>query len=125
LLISHEAENKLWRISVPSKFVGKSFAEAAAFFRDKYGGLLLAVLKERESIELKDILSEDSTVIDEFIKRKFEESGREFFGARKDISVIINPEDNYELSNLDWLVLISKERPSEARFMERLVGGAS
>lgn len=125
LLISHEAENKLWRISVPSKFVGKSFAEAAAFFRDKYGALLLAVLKERESIELKDILSEDSTVIDEFIKRKFEESGREFFGARKDISVIINPEDNYELSNLDWLVLISKERPSEARFMERLVGGAS
>lgn len=125
LLINNQDDNKLWRIPVPSKYVGRSFGDLAAHLRDRYGALLLAVLRERESIKLEDILSDDSTSIDEFIRRKFEESGKEFFAGKRDISVILNPPDSYELTNLDWLVVISKERPSEAGFMGRLVGGAS
>jgi len=125
LLISNRDENKLWRVLIPARFVGKSFGEAAAHFRQKYGALLLAVVREAERIKLEDILSDDSTFIDEFIKRKFEESGKDFFGGRKDLGITINPPDSHELSRNDWLVVVSKERPSEGGLMERLVGGIS
>lgn len=124
-LINNEDENRLWRIPVPSKYVGKSFGEIAIHLREKYGAILLAVLIEKEKIRLEDILSGDSTSIDLFIKRKFEESGKAFFEEKKDISVAINPPDDYELPKNAWLVVISKERPSESGFVERLVGHSS
>jgi hypothetical protein len=71
----------------------------------------LGVVREAETIKLEDILSDDSTTIDEFIKRKFEESGKDFFGGKKDVSVFLNPEDDFELTRNDGLVVISKERP--------------
>jgi len=125
LLINNEDENKLWRILVPSRFEGKSLDELSSYLRDKFGALLLAVVREEESVKLEDILSDDSTFIDAFIKTKFEESGKDFFGAKQDVSVMINPPDDYELGVNDWLVVISRERPSEAGIVERLVGGAS
>ena len=125
LLINNEDENKLWRILVPSRFEGKSLDELSSYLRDKFGALLLAVVREEESVKLEDILSDDSTFIDTFIKTKFEESGKDFFGAKQDVSVMINPPDDYELGVNDWLVVISRERPSEAGIVERLVGGAS
>ena len=125
MIMTNRDENKLWRIPVPSRFVGETFGELAAYLRNRSDALMLAVVKEKESIMLEDILSDDSTSIDEFIKRKFEESKRDFFEAKKGISVIINPSDNYELTKNDWLVILARERPSEAGFMGRLVGGAS
>lgn len=125
LLINNQDENKLWRINLPSKYVGKSFRELADHLREKYGALLLAVVREEEGVKLEDILSDDSTFIDNFIKRKFEESGKDFFGERKDISVIINPPDDHVMSKSDCLVVISKEKPSEGGLMERMVGGTA
>ena len=123
LLINNEDENKLWRIPVPGRYVNALFGECAKFFREKHGALLLAVVREEAKVELDDILSEDSSFIDEFIKRKFEDSGKDFFGTKDDMAVTINPSDDYELSKNDWLVVISKEKPSGAGLMERLVGG--
>ncbi|MFH1487316.1 MAG: ion channel [Pseudomonadota bacterium] len=125
LLINNQDENKLWRIAVPARYFGKTCGELAARLRDKSGALLLAVVREAESVKLEDILSDDSTFIDEFIRRKFQESGKDFFGAKKDLSVVLNPSYDYELSKNDWVVVIAKERPSEAGFMERLVGGSA
>ena len=75
-------------------------------------------------MKLEDILSDDSSFIDEFIKKKFEESGKDFFGAREDTTITINPPDDYELTRNDWIVVISREKPYAAGLMGRLVGGA-
>ena len=124
LLLNNQDENKLWRIPVPSKYIGQAFGELAIHLRERSGALLLAVVREKESVKLQDILSDDSTYIDEFIRRKFEESGKDFFGTKKAFSVLINPPDDYELGQNDWIVLISRERPT-AGFVERLVGGTA
>lgn len=123
-LINNQDENKLWRIPVPSSYIGKTFGEISKHLRNKYGSILFAVIKEEKNIKLDDILSHDATFIDDFIKKKFEESGKDFFGGRHNFSVIINPPNNYELSNQDWLVLISKEKPSETGLVSRLVGAS-
>ena len=36
----------------------------------------------------------------------------DFFGSKKDTSVVMNPPDDYVLGENDWLVVISRERPS-------------
>ena len=124
LLVNNKDDNKLWRIPVPSRYAHATFGEVAAHLREKHGALLLALVKEEEKIRLEDILSDDSTFIDEFIKRKFEESGKDFFEAKGNISITINPPDDHRLSKNDWLVVISKERPLDAGLVERLIGGS-
>jgi voltage-gated potassium channel len=124
-LVNNQDPNKLWRVPVPSRFADKTFGELLPYFRDKFQALLVGVVREKESIKLEDILSGDSTFIDDFIKKKFEESGKDFFGDKKDVSVIVNPPDDYLLSPNDWVIAIAKEKPVEAGLVERLVGGIS
>jgi voltage-gated potassium channel len=112
MLMSNKDDNRLWRIQVPSRHVEKPFGEVLSHFRNRFGAIVLAVVREKERVKLEDILSHDSTFIDEFIRRKFEESGKDFFGSKKDTSVVMNPPDDYVLGKNDWLVVISKERPS-------------
>jgi voltage-gated potassium channel len=111
MLIRDQDENKLWRIPVPSKFIQKPLEDMRNQLTEKHQAIVLAVLGQEKGITLDDILSEDSTSIDEFIRRKFEESGKDFFGGKKNVSVHINPPDDFELSATDWLLVISKERP--------------
>jgi len=125
LLVNNKDVNKLWRVPVPQKYIDATFGEIASYLRNKYGALTLAVVREEEKISLDDILSDDSTFIDEFIKRKFEESGKDFFGGRDDTAVTLNPPDDFRLSRNDWLVIVSKERPLESGIIGKLVGGAA
>ncbi|MBW1915546.1 MAG: NAD-binding protein [Deltaproteobacteria bacterium] len=123
-LINNRDANKLWRIPVPSKFVAGPLGELSAHLRESSDALLFAIIREEEKMKLEDILSDDSSFIDEFIKKKFEESGKDFFGAREDTTITINPPDDYELTRNDWIVVISREKPYAAGLMGRLVGGA-
>jgi voltage-gated potassium channel len=124
-LVNNQDPNKLWRVPVPSRFADKTFGELLPYFRDKFQALLVGVVREKESIKLEDLLSGDSTFIDDFIKKKFEASGKDFFGDKKDVSVIVNPPDDYLLGPNDWIIAIAREKPAEAGFVERLVGGVS
>jgi len=124
-LLNNQDPNKLWRVPVPSRFAEKTFGELLPYFRDKFQALLVGVVREKENIKLEDLLSGDSNFIDDFIKKKFEESGKDFFGEKKDVSVLVNPPDDYLLNSNDWVIAIAKEKPVEAGFVERLVGGVS
>ncbi len=120
LLINGEGDSRIWRISIPNRFVGRTYGEISQSLRERFGALCLGILKEKERIQLSDLLSGDSTALDLFIQRKFEESGKDFFGGKKDILVEINPPDDYEIPKNSYVVVISKERPS-LRMMEKLV----
>lgn len=123
LLINGEAQNRIWRIRIPNRFVGRPYGEITHFLKEKYSAICLGILKEREKIQLSDLLSGDSTALDLFIQRKFEESGKDFFGGKKDIIVEINPDDNFEIPKNSFLVAISKERPAVG-IVEKLVSTA-
>jgi len=111
LLVENRDENRLWRIPLPAKYVGRPASECTGFLRGKYQALLLAVVREKEKIRLEDILTGDSTFVDDFIRRKFEESGKDYFSGKKDFAVQLNPPDDYLFHKNDWLVVVSKKRP--------------
>jgi voltage-gated potassium channel len=121
-LINNEDENKLWGVEVPSKYVERPCGELGQYFKERWQALLIALLRERKGIQLEDILSDNVTAIDEFIKRKFEESGKDFFGETEKIDVIINPPNDLVLEAHDRAVVIARENIGEISFIDKFVG---
>lgn len=64
------------RLEIPRTLVGKTVAELENWVREKTGGKLIALMSRESVLEMSDILSDDLSSIDAFIKRKFEEAGR-------------------------------------------------
>ena len=121
-LINNEDDNKLWGVEIPSKYVERPCRELSQYFKERWQGLLIALLRERKGIQLEDILSHDVTAIDEFIKRKFEESGKEFFGRTEKIDIIINPPDDFLIEAHDRAVVIARQSLGEISFIDKFVG---
>jgi voltage-gated potassium channel len=121
-LIDNEDDNKLWGVEIPSKYVERPCRELSQYFKERWQGLLIALLRERKGIQLEDILSHDVTAIDEFIKRKFEESGKEFFGRTEKIDIIINPPDDFLIEAHDRAVVIARQSLGEISFIDKFVG---
>ncbi len=64
------------RIEIPSSYIGQPIRKLEGWVREKYHGLLVALITKETVLEMSDILTDDLTSIDAFIKRKFEEAGR-------------------------------------------------
>ena len=111
LLLSPEEENKMWKVEIPSSYVGKTAGELAAYFRDNGQALLLALLSERKSLALDKILTDDYSAIDQFIKRKFEEADKDFFGKKERVQVVLNPAHDVVIVEEDSAVVLARKRP--------------
>jgi voltage-gated potassium channel len=110
-LLSHNGENRLWKASIPSRFIGKPISELTDYFRKTSNALLIGILTEEKGIRIEDILSHDMTSIDEFIKRKFEESHKDYFHKEMGYRINLNPDPEYIIGKMDFAVVISKKRP--------------
>lgn len=121
-LIQNEDENKVWGSGIPVKFVGRPCRELSSYFRERCQGLLIAVLREKKGIQLEDILSDNPTSVDDFIRRKFEESGKKFFDDRETVDFIVNPSDDMVITAHDRAVVIARENPADISFIDKLVG---
>lgn len=75
-LLNYERGHRFDRVRLPDHLVGKTVRDASSWLLDQYKGTLVGVLKEERVIDVEDILSDDFSSIDAFIKRKFEEAGR-------------------------------------------------
>ncbi|MBF0530714.1 MAG: NAD-binding protein [Deltaproteobacteria bacterium] len=114
--------NKLWRIKVPEKYIGRTVGELSEHIHQKYCGLLLALTTETSPMRLEDILSTDATAIDAFIKRKFEESGKDFFsGGKARVSTQLNPSRDYVLTKHDYAIVISATRPVDVSILDKSI----
>ena len=111
LLLSPEEENKMWKVEIPSSFIGKTAGELASYFRDNHQALLFALLGERKALALDKILTDDYSAIDQFIKRKFEEADRDFFGKKERVQVVLNPSNDVVIGEEDAAVVLARKRP--------------
>jgi len=110
-LLSPEEENNLWKVEIPSRFIGKTVAELSAYFKKEHKALLIALLSERKGMALESILTDDYSAIDQFIKRKFEEADKDYLGKKDRIVVTLNPADDVILAEDDSAVVIARKRP--------------
>jgi voltage-gated potassium channel len=97
------------RIAVPPELVGKTYGVIAASLRARDGFQAIAVVREDRGLTLDQLLSDDTSMVDHFIKDQFSEAGREFLryeaGGTK---AIVNPPDSYEVGPKDAIVGIPR-----------------
>lgn len=100
---------QLRRLAVPPELVGRGYGEVAAALRSRDGFQAIAIVREDRGLTLDQLLSDDTSLVDRFIKDQFSEAGREFLrfeagGTR----AIVNPDDSYEVTAKDAIVGIPR-----------------
>ena len=97
--------------AVPAGWAGRTFADLSQHLLASGRGVLLGVLAEEKKMSLEDILADDSSAIDAFIKRKFAESEMDYFeDEKKTLDIRVNPGPAYVLQDTDRLYLVGPTR---------------
>ncbi|MBN1997916.1 NAD-binding protein [candidate division KSB1 bacterium] len=104
-LLNPESGVRLARSRVPGHLVGKSFAEAVGYFKKEENRILLGFAKEEPGFMLDDILSDQMSSIDMFIRRKLEEAGKGLTQKSR-VDLTINPPLDYVITERDVAVII-------------------
>jgi voltage-gated potassium channel len=104
--------NKLRRFLIPRTFVGKTFKDLAIHFSQQQA-ILIGLLREKKAMKLEDLLSDNTSIIDTFIKEKIRESKREFYYEQDEANVLVNPGEDCVISSEDFAVVISKPAPKK------------
>jgi voltage-gated potassium channel len=112
MLVSYGEGEKLWKVPIPKQFAGKPFAEIFDYFRKEHCALVIAVIMEEEAFNVSDIISDDLSAIDQFIKKKFEELDKDLFPGQGGVRVIPNPKDDYVLKENDSVAIIAQNKPA-------------
>lgn len=100
---------ELRRVTVPAELAGKTYGEVAAALRARDGFQAIAVVHEDRGLSLDQLLSDDTSLVDHFIKDQFSEAGREFLryeagGTR----ALVNPPDDQIVAAGDAVVGIPR-----------------
>jgi voltage-gated potassium channel len=104
--------NKFWRVEIPKSFVGSNFHNLSRYYRENHHGILVGFLKEKKAMKLEDLLSDNTSVIDTFIREKIRESKKKFFTEKDEARIVVNPQDDYTIGPDDYAVVLCKTMPS-------------
>jgi voltage-gated potassium channel len=102
----------LWSVEVPLRFVGRSVAEFSAHLKERHQALLVALYTEGRALSLDDLLAEEPSAIDEFIRRKFAETKMTHLFGRPKVECQVNPPDNQILTPHQYAVVLAAQKPS-------------
>jgi voltage-gated potassium channel len=92
---------------IPGNLIESTFADLTKHFREKRGALLIGIFsREEQGMSLDDILSDDMSAIDVFIKSQFEGLEHDYFSKASALKVRINPPDSYVIQKNDRALLI-------------------
>jgi voltage-gated potassium channel len=109
-LFSYDEDQRLQKMEIPNRFIGKNYGELMKFLREKDDSIIIGIVTEREGLRLEDILSEDASAIDIFIKKKFEESEKDYFSDKEEMEVHMNPRDDYIITKNDSASIIDGKK---------------
>lgn len=102
----------LWDVEIPSQFHGRPLSELSAYLQENHQGILIGVYTEGKTVSLEDLLSEEPSPIDDFIRRKFAETKMTHLLGRTKVECQINPPATMALGPHQYAVVIATQRPS-------------
>jgi len=105
-MLSTEGDNRLVSQEIPSEYIGSSFKELGDFLFNK-GNILLGLTREENPLEAADILSSDTSALDDFIKRKFEEAGMDT-SEKARTNARLNPARDTIIANDDRAIVVMR-----------------
>ena len=109
-LLSGDVQN-LWPVEIPARFHGRPLKEFTAYLKEAHQALVIAIYSEGRALALEDLLSGEPSAIDDFIRRKFAETGMTHLFGRAKIEFQVNPPDDLILEPHQFAVVVSPQRP--------------
>jgi len=106
-LFSEKSPYTIKRHSLPESLIGKTYGALADEYQQKHSGILIGLGQVKEPFKISDLMSSDYSYLDEFILRKFHESGRGSEGEQ--ITITINPPKEVELTANDFYIAIESD----------------
>jgi hypothetical protein len=100
-----------WMVELPPRFHGRPVRELADYLREEHQALLIGLYSEVRALKLEDLLSGEPSAIDDFIRRKFTETGMTHLFGRAKVDVQINPPGQHLLSPHQKAVVIAARQP--------------
>ena len=93
-------------LEIPSEFVNKTFAELFDYFKEKKNYILLGIVTAQPEFSIDNVLSDDTSAIDQFIKRQFELSKKKMHLEENKNLIKIKPDPNYIIQETDKAIVI-------------------
>jgi voltage-gated potassium channel len=109
-IMSLGEKDRLWITDIPKSYVGRTFKELSGYFREKQA-IIIGVMRDKQDVKLEDLLSDNTSIIDSFIREKLKEAKKSFYVEKNDTNSVINPDDNYKILSEDNAVVLSKTKP--------------
>jgi voltage-gated potassium channel len=106
-LFSEDSTFSFARKSIPASLNGKSYTEVIEALCPREQMIVLGVGREDEGMDISNLLSDDYSYLDQFIRRKFEEAGRGLTEQNR-IHIRFNPPPDTLVSEKDFLIVISR-----------------
>jgi len=103
--------HSVWPMDVPPRFHGRTVKELSDYFKEQHQALLIALYTEGRALSLDDLLGDESSPIDDFIRHKFAETGMTHLFGRAKLEFQINPPDSQVLVPHQKAVVIATQRP--------------
>ncbi len=101
----------LWGVDIPARFQGRPVQELADHLREQHQALLIGLYTEVRALNLEDLLGDEPSAIDDFIRRKFTETGMTHLFGRAKVEVQINPPGSQPLTPHQKAVVIASRQP--------------
>ncbi len=93
-------------VDIPNEFVTKTFAELTEFLKKERDLILLGIVSIHPKVSIEQILSDDTSSIDKFIKQQFELSGKKFKSSETKSNIKIKPDDEYIIQETDKAIVL-------------------
>ncbi len=107
-LLSVGGGHRIERVAIPKHLIDGPVSGVELWARKRLNGLLIGLVTEQRVLETADILSDDLSSINAFIKRKLEEVGRSADELAK-TRIEINPDRSRLITDDDVAVVIRRE----------------
>jgi len=109
-MLAVESKKSIHQVSIPGSFVGKTFFELSEYFLKNNKGIAIGIMSEDKKMSLEDMLSDDSSSIDAFIKRKFQEAEINIGEQQEQgLDIQISPSPDYNIKETDSLFILGSE----------------
>jgi len=102
----------LWEVEIPPRFHGRPLSDLSAYILESHQGILIGIYTEGKTVSLQDLLSDEPSPIDDFIRRKFAETKMTHLLGRTKVECQINPPATLTLGPQQYAVVIASQRPS-------------
>ena len=102
----------LWPVEVPQRFEGRPLKDLANHLNKYHQALLIALYTEGHGLHLDDLLSDEPSAIDEFIRRKFAETKMTHLFGRAKVDCQVNPPQDLILGPQQYVVVIAQQKPN-------------